>query len=171
MTMRKEWALLALWMFASSCATHQKPVTQIIVAITSDFTPRSELSRIEVKVSKRDGSDVVAMRDFTIVGTNPKQGQQKLPVTFSVTKGRDDSFLLVVTGYGPLGPNGGETKVVEKRAIATFEDGKTLLLQIFLGRVCLRQFCDGAGKQVCYSADIGTMKAGECGELDRKSVV
>ncbi len=164
-TMRAPWAALTLCAALSSCTSRPSPVTQVLVAVTSDFTPQSELSRIEIRVSRRDGSDVTAMREFSIVATTPKPGQKELPLTFSVTKGSNDSFLLVVTGYGPLGPNGTDAKVVEQRAIATFERGKSLLLQIFLGRVCMNEFCDDPDTQVCYPADMGAVRAGECGRI------
>ncbi len=155
-----------LCVLASACAkSKQTPLTQIVVAITSDLAPVAELSRIEVKISKRDGSDVVSMRDFTLVVKNPKAGEQALPVTFAVTKGTQSSFLLVVTGYGPLGAGGAEEAIVEERYIATFQEHETRLLQVFLGRVCLNQLCGGTGVQVCYPADNGTVKAGECGQI------
>jgi hypothetical protein len=164
--MRNRWSAVALCLLMvllmGACAKKQTPATQIMVAITSDLTPESELSRIAITLAKRDGSDVVQKRAYAIVAKSPESGQQELPVTFSITKGQQDSFLLVVSGYGPLGKNGAEEKVIEQRAIATFQDHATLLLQIFLGRVCLKKVCDGTGKQICYPSTVGTTNAGEC---------
>jgi hypothetical protein len=124
-------------MLSLGCATAtREPATQIIVAITSDLTPATELSRIEIQVSKRDGSDVVSKQDFAIADKSPKPGQEQLPLTFSIGKGTEQSFLLTVSGFGPLGANGAEAKLVESDVIATFQARKTLLLKVFLGRIC-----------------------------------
>lgn len=141
------------------------PATQIIVAITSDLEVESVLARIEVEISSRDGEDVVAMREYNLVRRSPRAGQYRLPLSFSVAKGTASSFLLTVRGYGPLGSRGAEERIVEQRAIATFRDGETLLLRLFLGRVCLDNFCDGDDELVCYSAARLKVAAGECGEV------
>ena len=143
--------VLALALSLGACGeTRTVPATQIIVAITSDIELERQLSRIEVQLSDRDGDDVTAMRDYALVEEDPEEGQFELPLSFSVTKGTQRSFLIVVTGYGPLGEDGSEIKIVEQRAIATFQDGKTLLLKIFLGRICLLNFCEDDEEAVCY---------------------
>jgi hypothetical protein len=95
-----------------------------------------------------------------ITDARPIAGQLNLPLTFSVTKGREDSFLLSVIGYGPLGAGGAEAKIVENQSVAIFATGKTLLLQVFLGHICFRQFCTAG--QVCQASTTGGMKAGAC---------
>jgi hypothetical protein len=157
-------ALHAVCMLAG-CGESKTPATQVIVAITSDLKPLTELSRVEISLSKRDGSDVVSLQDFAVVKAKPKPGQQVLPITFSVGKGNESSFLLTVSGYGPLGAGGAERKIVEQKAIATFQSHKTLLLRVFLGRVCLGNLCAGDQERVCYASDVGRMKAGECGAI------
>lgn len=166
---RSGCVLLAVGAFVAACAqSAQTPATQIVVAITSDLHAMTELSRIEVQVSKRDGSAAVPKRTFTLVEHANKAsgpGEQNLPLTFSIGKGVDDAFLLVVTGYGPADPGGADARIIEQRYIATFQAGKTLLLRVFLGRVCLKQFCDGGSAQTCYAVDAGGVKAGACGPV------
>ena len=164
---RSAWlALLASLAALTACTgTEQTPATQVIVAITSDLPAEETLSRVEVTLSRRDGSDVTRMQDFAIVAGEAQDGEYVLPLSFSVVPGEESSFLIAVTGYGPLGAGGAEEKLVEQRAIATFEPETTLLLRIFLGRICLRNFCDGDATQVCYAADKLDVQAGQCGEL------
>src|SRR5438552_3477428 len=103
-TRHNAWTGLGLCVLLAGCGTPAKtPATQFIVRITSDLTPGTELSRIEVKLSRQDGSHVVSKQDFELVDERPKAGQQKLPVTFSISKGMQRSFMLDVIGYGPLG--------------------------------------------------------------------
>lgn len=142
-----------------------EPATQIVVAITSDLEVGSMLSRIEVQISSRDGKDVTAMREYALARKSPRAGQYQLPLTFSVSKGHAASFLIEVTGYGPLAAGGAEQRVVEQRAIATFREGETLLLRLFLGRVCFNQFCDDDDDLVCYPADRVEVIAGQCGQV------
>lgn len=157
--------LLAFALLAACGDAKTIPATQVIVAITSDLQPVRELSRVQISLSKRDGSDVVTMQDFALVKSKPKTGQQQLPITFAIGKGGEASFLLTVRGYGPLGAGGAERQVVEQKAIATFQDRKTLLLQVFLGRVCLDNLCGGDADLVCYPTDVGRKKAGQCGAI------
>jgi len=156
-------ALLLYALFLGCTSTERVSPTQILVAVTSDLTAETELSRVEIKVSKTDGSNVKSGPNFDVVNSSPEEGQVVLPIRFSVVKGEEDSFLLVVRGYGPLGESGSEEKIVEQKTIATFQEHKTLLLKIFLGRICLRQWC--SADRVCYPSSIGSVDPGECGDV------
>jgi hypothetical protein len=156
----------AWWLPLASCGDAKPtPATQIIVSITSDLPAGETLSRLEVALSSRDRSDVVAMQDYALVASDPEDGEYLLPLTFSIAQGSQRSFLLEVTGYGYLDPGGPEVKLVEQRAIATFQHGRTLLLRVFLGRICLQEFCDDDDAMACYPADRLDVHAGECGEI------
>ncbi len=159
--------LCAVWLLplASCGEAEPTPATQIIVSITSDLPAGETLSRVEVALSSRDRSDVVAMQEYALVASDPEDGEYLLPLTFSIAQGSQRSFLLEVTGYGFLDPGGPEVKLVEQRAIATFQHGRTLLLRIFLGRICLQEFCGDDDAMVCYPADRLDVNAGECGEI------
>jgi len=160
---RNRVGVMAILLAAIGCAKPTpKPATQVVVAITSDFTPAEDLSRIDIKVSKRDGSSALPIRSLSVVARRPKSNQYVLPVTFSIGRGEQDSFLLVVEGFTPAG-----VRLVEQRAIVTFQDHKTLLLQIVLGRACTGEFCDAAGKEVCYPVRIGLINAGTCGAVPK----
>jgi hypothetical protein len=158
--------LAAMLLCAGACGdTETEPATQIIVAVTSDLEVDTTLSRIEVAIRSSERGEVVAMRDYALVRKNPDDGQYQLPLTFSVAKGAESAFSITVTGFGPIGSRGREERIVEQRAIASFRAGHTLLLRLFLGRVCLDNFCEDDVGLVCYPAERFEVAAGECGEV------
>jgi len=120
----------------AACGSETNPATQIVVSIDSDLTVGTELGRIEAEVAKEDGTKTGAKHTFKLSGTSA------LPVSFGVQKQTANRFLLIVKGFSPTGG-----QVIEQRVIAEFAAGKSVLLQVFLGRGCFNKGCPG--EQTC----------------------
>lgn len=158
-------SVLASAVITACASPTSSPATQVIVAVTSDLAPATELVRVDVEVSTWDGSNVVAMKSYEIVRDNPQAGQQVLPITFSIGRARQDSFLLRVSGHSQPETEGAIGDIIEQRAIVVFQPGKALLLQVFLARVCRRVPCGVDASQTCYVTERDGVKAGECGAI------
>jgi hypothetical protein len=161
-------AVLASCTLLAACkSTEVKPATQVVFTVTSDLAPGEEITRIDRIVSRRDGTDVVAMDSLSIVARDPVPGQQTLPITFSVGMWKERSFMLALVAYGPSERAGmDEERLIEYKTIVSFEVGRTLHAPVFLGRVCKRD-CAVVNRieQVCYPVARGDTPPGACGPI------
>jgi len=164
--------LLGLLAFSAACAsTTTVPTTEVLVVVNSDLKLGVQLTRLQVSVQTEDGAQTVAT-PFPIALTPDADagvGKSALPLSFAITKPRDGtpSFRVLVAGYGPLGLGGSETLVIEQKAIASFQDQRSLRLHVFLGSVCFQKGCGAAAGAdlVCYPTSMASTPAGACGPV------
>lgn len=148
----------------SACSQQGESATQILGTINSDLVPGVQLARVEVAVFDPTGTRVAGMRSFQVTDSDtPGEGEVKLPFSFGIKKGKDERFLLAVTGYGP-DSQGEEHAVVEQKALAGFERGRLLQLKIFLGAACYTKVCSDA-RLTCYLESTVDAPSGSCGEV------
>jgi Regulator of chromosome condensation (RCC1) repeat len=164
--------LLGLLALATGCASSTTlPATEVLVVVNSDLKLGVQLTRLQVSVQTEDGSQTVAA-PFPIALTQEADagvGKFALPLSFAITKPSDGtpSFRVLVAGYGPLGLGGSETLVVEQKAIASFQDQRSLRLHVFLGSVCFQKACGAAvgADVICYPTSMNSVPAGSCGPV------
>jgi hypothetical protein len=160
--------LLACMCLVSACSLEPKPATQVMVVVNSDLSVGDELKRVRVEVLDPEGSAVpVAAREFALRADMAKEGTHTLPLSFSVVPGSaQNRFLLAVFGYASHARDA--APIVEQKVVAAFQKERTLLLEVFLGRVCVGQLC---GEQAtCYVTPEGEIAAGECGQIPEREL-
>ena len=157
MRARLALALLCLLGWAACKDEKVRPATEVVVAIDSDLTAGEQLQRIEVEVQNADGESVDD-DSFDVVEGTPGDGEVNLPFSFGITKGKAAGFQLIVRGYGD-----GDAPSVEQKSKGSFQDGKSLLLVVFLSKVCLDNVCDDG--ETCYWQAHDGVGAGDCGDL------
>lgn len=167
------WRNARLWLSAGwlmlglACGDAETPATQVLVVVYSDLALGEQLSRIEASVQSADGVRTVsAPFPFALaVDEERPEGKYSLPLSFGILKppGGANTFRVVITGFGPLGPEGSEVEVIEQKAIASFQQQRTLRLTVFLGSVCLQKACDA--DVACYPTAEHEIDAGACGPL------
>jgi Protein of unknown function (DUF1566) len=156
-----------------SCAQPTEPATQVVFRIDSDLEAGVELTKVTVEVLHADGSSAGASRfpDLLIAEDDAEggpDGKKTLPLSGSVTQGSERKAMLRVVGWGALRPGDPVRALVEQRASVSFQRGKTQLVDIFLGEVCIDKDCDSALGLVCYPAalaEVAGVAAGECGPI------
>jgi len=155
------------------CAQTTEAATQVVFRIDSDLRAGVELTKVTVEVLRADGSSDGASQfpDLLIAedGTDASpDGKKTLPLSGSVTQGSERKVMLHVVGWGALRPGDPVRALVEQRASVTFQRGKTQLVRVFLGEVCIDKDCDSALGLVCYPtalANVAGVAAGECGPI------
>jgi alpha-tubulin suppressor-like RCC1 family protein len=163
---------LGLLACLAACASSTTvPTTEVLVVVNSDLKLGVELTSLQVSVQTEDGAQTVAAPFPIALTQGPDAGVGKfaLPLSFAITKPNDGtpSFRVLVAGYGPLGLGGSETLVVEQKAIASFQDQRSLRLHVFLGSVCFQRTCGASGSAdlVCYPTAMNATPAGTCGPV------
>jgi hypothetical protein len=140
-----------------------RPATEIVVAVDSDLASGRDLKRIEVEILD-SGGDRKDHDTFEIVSNPTKKGQASLPFSFGIAKANADSFQLRVQGFG----DDGAAPRVQRTVKSTFQAGKSLLLVVFLAKVCVDNLCDD--DQTCYYDASGATAAGDCGDVPQPSL-
>jgi hypothetical protein len=152
---RRAWCWLGLLLVA--CGSEKTtPATDVVVSIDTDLAVGDTLTRVKVELRDATTSALAQSHSFDLDGTTA------LPLSFGVKKRKADSFLLIVSGIGPKA-GGGSATLVQQRVVAHFESGKTVLLRVFLGQVCLHQTC--SSDQTCYAETQDGTQAGHCGDI------
>lgn len=124
--------ICALALSAFACEPEDKPGTAIVLSVKSDI---EELAWLQVKVldgdATRDDEADEHTEQAEFAGVDEV-------AHVAVTPGKSDKVLIVVSGF-----DGKKSKsaLAEVSFRATFEQGKTLQVPVFLGNVCLKQFC------------------------------
>lgn len=133
--MRRAAAIGIVLLGASCSAT---PLTQLIVVVDSDLD-ETQLDRVEIVIVDPDGSTREQRTADLAARTS------ELPLT-----------LPLIHRAGPLGPIDvqvaglfGTREVVERRAIVTMIQGRTLVLEMHLERLCIGVPCDDVVGETC----------------------
>jgi Protein of unknown function (DUF3105) len=159
---------LALSACCLGCSDEIVPATQVVVTVNSDLEVGQELTSVTAYVLDAAGGNVVDEHPFELTADEPRTGQVRLPFSFVIAKKQASRFRLDVIGYGPTGPGGAERAVVEQKVIASFRDRETLLLKVFLSKLCVPNVCQG--ERTCHPESGDGVEAGECGEALRPSL-
>ncbi len=156
--------LLAAMLFLLACEPQSIPGTQVLVSINSDLEVGVQLTRLEMALFDAAGDNEVEQHSFQLATVAPAEGQVTLPFSFGVVKGEQERFLLVITGYGPVGAQGTEQVVIEQKTIASFQQGQSRVVRVFLGSVCFENACEG-NQRTCYLESTAEVEAGGCGAV------
>jgi alpha-tubulin suppressor-like RCC1 family protein len=159
------WCALLLCSFMVACSQEIRPATQLLVVVDSDLELGTVLSSLRVSVQSRSGDDVLDEPFPLTLAARESVGRFTLPLSFGVVRNDVDSVRVVVAGYGPLGPGGQDVKLVEQKAILSFQAERTLRASVFLGQACVNEFCAGGGDLVCYPRALAEVAAGACGPV------
>jgi hypothetical protein len=154
---------LALLTLTAAC-DDETPATTVLVTVDSDLQVGSQLSKVQIEVRNSKGERKSPRQDFILTEGTPKGSTVRLPFSFGISKGSDKDFQLAATGLD----DGGDP-VVEFKVSAAFEDGKTLGLHVFLGKLCLNNFCTDSA-ETCYPRDKGDVDAGSCDAMPKDSL-
>jgi hypothetical protein len=131
------------------------PATEVLVVVDSDLAVGSALTNLRVRVYDREGKIQVALRDFAL---SPRRATTTFPLPLSYSLVPSDGvqqFRLVVTGQGPK-DGVPQVDIVERQAIASFGEGKRLLLPIFLDGRCLNKLCRNGDEPQEETCNVGT---------------
>lgn len=154
------WSLVLL----GSCSKEEVPATQAVVVVNSDLEVGTAITSVTAQVLSADGKTSVAEPFSFALAKTSGSGRHALPLSFGIAQpsGGADSFRVVIAGYGPGGSGGASTRLVEQKALVTFQEHQTLRLTAFLGRVCTGKVC---GDNACYPVGTSGVGAGECGPV------
>lgn len=164
--------LSALGVLLAGCRPVSKDATQVMIAINSDFEAVDELKMIQVEIFAGDGSgEPVERRQFQLRrrGESARPGTQELPFSMSLIPSDHDPaqrFRVVTTGYASNAA--AAQAVVEQKVIAGFAKEQTLLLEVFLAKLCEGNLCDH--DSTCYLSYESRFKAGECGTIPEREL-
>lgn len=129
--------LVVAWL---GCTPAEVKSTQVIVRI--DGGPAVQrLAELRIAIYATDATrveDAVELRPFALVERAPREGQVTLPFSFAIARGRDDRFLIVVSGYPP---GRASEALIEQKAIVSFRERRTELLSLYLSDTCLERVC------------------------------
>jgi hypothetical protein len=122
-------------LFSLSCTTSAP--TELIVVVSSDYAPVTQLARIVITTSDETGG-VISTQDLTVV-TNAGEAGVTLPFSFGVRPAGDASrpVRLSVEGFAP----GGTDAFVTRRATAPFVQRERRRLVMLLERACAGVVC------------------------------
>ncbi len=157
-------SLCALSLWAAACDPEDKPGTAIVLLVRSDI---EELSSIQVKALGSEDSKDEEADDHT-EQTSFDGVDEATPVV--VKPGKSDEVLIVVSGF-----DGTRSKnpLAEVSFRATFVEGRTVKVPVFLGNVCVGEFCKvsqtcsgGPLQEARECASIRALKKGEFTEVD-----
>jgi hypothetical protein len=125
---------------ASACESQDN--TKVVVAVWSDLSVPAEIDAIRIDATGPGGKNSKKL---------PMSGPAALPAILDLVPlaAKDASFTVTAVGMK------GTTELVWQSAHASFVSGQSLLLKLFLGRVCWEQAC-GEGM---------TCSAGACGAI------
>ncbi|MDB4977540.1 MAG: putative secreted protein [Myxococcaceae bacterium] len=148
----ERWFARTLWLLAllsASACTNTSMGTEVLVVVDSALRVGEQLTSLHVAVYAPDVTETTpkGARDFVLATTPLMGGGYTLPLSFALLPERGKPpapFRIVVTGRGPLGLGGAEIDIVEQQAIASFQPGSALRLDLFLSQGCLRQLCRSA---------------------------
>ncbi|HEX5657662.1 MAG TPA: hypothetical protein VFX59_10730 [Polyangiales bacterium] len=130
------------------------PATEVLVVVDSDLAVGSALTNLRVRVYDRAGKTQVAVTDFAL---SPQRGTTTfpLPLSYSLVPSEGvQQFRLVVTGQGPRA-GAPQVDIVERQAIASFGEGKRLLLPIYLDGRCLNKLCRNGDEPEDQTCSVG----------------
>ena len=163
--MRSQWiAITSLLALLASAWIEPTPATQVMVVLNSDLQIETELKRVRIDVMNADEPTRPIASDEFALRAGETEGTHRLPLSFSLIPSAKDPavrFLVVARGYGSNDVNA--AAIVEQKVIAAFESEQTLLLEMFLGRVCLQKLCDE--QTTCYVRAEQGFTAGQCGAI------
>lgn len=152
-------SLLVAWLCTiGACEDEAVPVTQVIVAITSDLEPGVELTRIEIEISDASGEITLPSSYYDIVAADPRPAQRVLPLTLGVHQGKQPVFRLTVNAYAP---DAYDQPIVVQRRVVRFASGRSLLLPIVIERACVTRLCASDGSTSCALRPADETGAGE----------
>jgi len=123
--------------------------TQVLVVVETDLLVPTEMDKVHARILDQKGQGIApkSEADFSVASAGA------IPFSFGVAPEGDPGGVLVVS-LDAIRPGGG--KIFEVRAVTEFQEGKTLLLPMFLLRTCAGITCQ-AGE---------TCRNGSCGSDD-----
>ncbi len=143
-------SLLAVILALGACSSSGSSATQLVVTVDSDLKVPSEIDRVTIDVADH-ATAPEASADLT------KQG---LPRTIGLVHDQGPLGPFTVKALGFLGSK----RVIERRVITSFVEGKTVDIAIDLDRACMAVFCDAG--QTCIAGtcqDIPSNNGGDDG--------
>jgi hypothetical protein len=170
--MMRRWRLACAFGLALlGCEQTVEPATQIVVRIDSDLQPAVQLTKVELQIGKADGFEESTSfkREVALLASDAVddgRGRKSLPLSLSITPGHEQRVMTRVVAHGVYGSDKAERRLLEQSAIVTFQPRKTLLLDLFLGAVCVDRDCHASDSEVCYPSAHAGVIAGACGGLE-----
>ena len=142
----------------SACSDSRGAGTRLLINVHADTALASRLQRVTVSVYPADASkrsSGARAHDFKIAHGEPRNGEFTLPFSFGIARGDAENSLLVVEGYE------NNDVVVERKLIASFEEGITREITVDLTDRCADHVCAelrttcAPGGQSCVDVDSG----------------
>jgi hypothetical protein len=142
MTQLKRLLAVCAWLSTAACSNSKltdRPLTQLVVAVNSDYVEGVDLQNVSLETTRFDGLQKSATLQL---GTPSADGHAAFPFSFGVPAREQDIGQIVtisVSGFGLL-----SSPIVRQVVRTGFVRGKTLLLQIDLSRSCADRyaFCE-----------------------------
>lgn len=157
---------LQLWIFAAllvACAGTGSDQTAIRVVLDSDLLVGTQLTKLLLRVVNPDDNEELHSLQLALTDGPDKRYTLPTSVLLKSPDNRATRFLFIVTGRGPLGPDGSEVDVVRQQILASFRPHFTQRLDMFLSRSCLLELCDGTENLTCDPA------TGHCGAVSERT--
>jgi uncharacterized membrane protein len=148
---RFAWALASA---ALGSCTSRPTLTQAVIEVEAEGSVVEALSRITAEVYREDATDsskAYDSRRFNIGEAERASATSGPLLSFGVTQGREDRFLLVVEGFRAAD----DEPAIEHKALVSFVSGRTIRVRIRLAEACLDRATECSSLTQTCSAYVG----------------